>query len=110
MDCVIDRSTLKIIAHQKFETANPSINLSAKSTTMAFITNKKSPRVNMVAGNVKITNIGFTNTFKIESTTTTINAPVYPFTLTPESTLAKIKTATAFNKSLMIQFIRLPFA
>lgn len=41
---------------------------------IALITNKNKPSVKTVAGNVKITNIGLTNTFKINIMTLANNA------------------------------------
>lgn len=71
----MDNRILKNSAHQKLSTEKPLINSSAKRIIIAFITSKNSPKVKMVAGNVKITKIGFTSKFKIESTMATIKAP-----------------------------------
>ena len=52
------------MAVQILLTEKPSINLSANSIIKALTINKNKPKVSMVIGNVKITKIGFTNTFK----------------------------------------------
>ncbi len=73
-DLKIDNRILKKSADQKPETAKPSINLSAIKIMIALITKIKSPKVTMVAGNVKKINNGLTIIFKIAITTATIIA------------------------------------
>ena len=68
--------TLKSNAVQKLETANPSINLSAKSMINAFITKRNKPNVIIVTGKVNRISNGFTNRFKTLNTTATISAPM----------------------------------
>ena len=70
----MDKRTLNIIAIQILLTENPSINLSANNMINALITSRNKPNVMMVIGRVRITNIGFTNKFKIDRTTATIMA------------------------------------
>lgn len=71
----MDNRILNSNAVQKLDTPKPSINLSANKMIPAFITKRKSPKVIIVIGNVKMTKIGFTNKLRIESTTATIMAP-----------------------------------
>ena len=61
-------------AVKKFETAKPPISLSAKSIITALTTNRKSPKVIMVTGNVKSIKKGFTKRFSTAKTTATITA------------------------------------
>lgn len=49
----------------------------------AFITSKNNPKVKIVNGNVKMTNIGFINTLNNPKTTATSNEVVKLFTTTP---------------------------
>ena len=70
----MDKRTLNNIAIQILLTENPSINLSANNMINALITSRNKPNVMMVIGRVRITNIGFTNKFKIDRTTATIMA------------------------------------
>ena len=70
----MDKSILNNMAIQMLLTENPSINLSANNIISALITNKNKPKVIIVIGSVRMTNIGFTNKFKIDSTTATITA------------------------------------
>lgn len=58
------------------DTANPSINLSAKRIMIALITNKNNPKVSIVIGSVKMINIGLTKTLRIAITIATIIAVV----------------------------------
>ena len=71
IDCSMDNNTLKSIATQILLTEKPSINLLANKIIKALMTNKNNPKVTMVIGKVKITKIGFTIRFKIDSTTAT---------------------------------------
>jgi len=47
-------------------TLKPSISLSANKIIKALTTNKNSPKVSIVTGNVSMTNMGLTNTFRQE--------------------------------------------
>lgn len=69
-----ESKTLKKKASKKPATLNPSTNLSAKSIIPALITNKKSPRVMMVAGSVSKTIMGLTKIFKSPITKATVIA------------------------------------
>jgi len=86
-------------------TLNPDINWSAKSIISALTTNKNNPKVRIVIGNVRITNIGFIIKFKIDKTTATIIAVVYESTCTPLSIFASTTTAIAFSKRRIMSFI-----
>jgi len=66
-------------------TEKPEINSSAIKIIRAFMTSRKSPKVTMVMGMVKIIKIGFTIAFNKASTTATIIAEPYPLTPTPGS-------------------------
>ena len=57
-------------------TSKPDIRLSAKRIIMALIIKRKRPRVRMVIGRVKMTNIGFTIKFRRLRTMATIMAVV----------------------------------
>ena len=63
------------MAVQKLETLNPSTSLSANRMMRALMTNKKTPKVIMVIGKVRITKKGFTSKLRIDKTTATIIAP-----------------------------------
>ena len=104
-DCSIDNRTLNSIAIQMLSTLNPDINWSAKSIISALTTNKNNPKVRIVIGNVRITNIGFIIKFKIDKTTATIIAVVYESTCTPLSIFASTTTAIAFSKRRIMSFI-----
>ena len=86
MVCKKDSKRLKIMAHQKLVTWKPSIKLAAKRIIMAFITKRNSPRVRIVIGNVKITNMGFTRKLRRLSTTATMMAVIMESTPTPGNT------------------------
>ena len=87
------------------ETPNPATNLSAKRIIIPLMTNKKSPKVRMVAGNVKNIISGLTNKFKIAMTMATINAVPYPSTVTPGIIFANTTTAKAVNASFKKVFM-----
>jgi len=61
-------------AHQKPSTVNPFKTPSAKKMIMAFITNKKRPKVIMVKGIVIITNKGLRVEFRMANTMATQKA------------------------------------
>ena len=74
------------------------------------MTNKNKPKVTMVIGKVKITNSGFTSTFKMASTNATINGVVKESSReTPGNNLARIITAKAVRTNLMIVFMKRDF-
>lgn len=62
------------MAVQILLTEKPSINLSANKIINALIINRNKPKVTTVIGSVKITNMGFTNTFNIAKTIATMMA------------------------------------
>ena len=105
MDCKKDNNRLKINAHQILLTANPSISLSARRIIMAFIISKNRPKVTMVTGSVKITNMGFTKKFNKLKTTATITAVIKLSTETLGNTFAKMITDKALKSILSINFI-----
>ena len=72
----MESRTLNRIAIQILLTENPSIKLLANRIIKALIMSKNKPNVIMVIGKVKITNIGFTNKFKTDSTMASIMAVV----------------------------------
>jgi len=96
---------LKNKAAQKPETVNPSTNLSANKMIQALITNKNSPKVTIVAGNVKKIKSGRINIFNNAITTATIIAETYPATEIPGKILAKTITAKAVSKIFKKVFI-----
>lgn len=69
------------------------------------MTNKKSPNVKIVTGNVKITNIGLIKIFNKPSTIATNKAVVNVATCTPGIMLAIIITKIAVTKILISNFI-----
>jgi hypothetical protein len=72
---------------------------------MAFIISKKRPKVTMVTGSVKITNMGFTKKFNKLKTTATITAVIKLSTETLGNTFAKMITDKALKSILSINFI-----
>ena len=84
IDWQTDKIILKMSADIKPLTAKPSTNLSQIKTIMALMTNKKSPKVTMVTGNVKKTRIGFTKTFSKPSTTAIMIEVVNDATVMPD--------------------------
>lgn len=107
IDCNNDNSKLNSKAIQKPLTAKPSKISPAKRMINALMTNKNKPRVTIVIGNVRSMRIGFKMTFKSAKTMATIMAPVNPATSTPGRNFAKITTAMAVSKILIIKFIRI---
>lgn len=79
-DCDIESMILNKSAPKKPFTTKPSTRLAHNAIIPAFITNKKRPSENTVIGNVKNTNIGFTNTFNNPNTIETIIADFTPAT------------------------------
>lgn len=106
MDCSIDKRILKRIAVHILETPKPSINLSANKIINAFITNRNNPNVNIVIGNVKMINNGFTSTFNTAKTIATISGVVNESSsVTPGNSFAIMITAIAVATSFIIVFI-----
>ena len=70
---------------------------------MVLITNRNNPSVTRVMGMVKITNTGFTSTFRMANTPATTTAIKNPSTCAPGKTVAQIRTANADKMSLMIK-------
>lgn len=66
---------------------------------------RNSPKVTMVTGRVKITNMGLTNIFSRLRTTATITAVMKESTLTFGNTFAKIITANALKSIRTNSFI-----
>ena len=87
-------------------TVKPAIKLSANRMIIALIIKRKRPKVIMVTGKVKITNIGFTIKFKRLSTIATMIAVVYVSTPTPGSIFESTTTAKALKRIRNISFIR----
>ena len=105
IDWPSDNSKLNNKAYQKPETLNPSISLSQIKIITALITSRKSPKVIIVKGIVRKTNMGFKNVFNIAKTTATIKAVVKPSTTIPGKKYANIKTTIVEIKSLISKFI-----
>jgi len=70
-------------AYQKPSTVKPVINDEASKMIMAFITSRKSPRVRIVNGIVRMIRIGFTRTFNREMIKAAKMAVVNESTATP---------------------------
>jgi hypothetical protein len=105
MDCKRDNNRLKSNAQPNPSTLKPSIKLSAKRIIMAFIISKKSPKVRMVTGRVRITRIGLTMKLSKLKTTATIIAVIYESTDTFGKMFANTTTAKALSNILIISFI-----
>jgi hypothetical protein len=105
IDCRKDSNKLNNKAIQKPLTAKPSRNSSAKRIIKALMTKRNNPNVTTVIGSVNIIKIGFKIAFNNAKTMATIIAPVKPATSTPGRNFAKIMTATAVSKILMIRFM-----
>ena len=75
-DCKIDKMRLKNKAVQKVSTVKPPTILVHKRIITALITNKKSPNVRIVTGNVRITKIGLIKILSKPRTTATIKEVV----------------------------------
>lgn len=101
----MDKRMLNNNAVQKLLTLNPETKLSANRIILALMTNKKSPKVTMVIGNVNIMKTGLTMAFKRPKTAATIIAVVKLATLTPGKKYAKTRTAMAESKILKTKFI-----
>lgn len=73
----------------------------------AFMTNKKSPKVSIVMGNVRITSIGLTINLNSDNTIATQSEVTKPSTETPGNIFARMSTAMVVNMILKIDFIML---
>ena len=71
IDCKKDKSKLNNKAHQILLTLNPLITLSANKIISALMINRKSPKVTMVMGRVKMTKMGLTKKLSRLSTMAT---------------------------------------
>ncbi len=85
-DCKNDSKTLKIKADQNPDTLKPSTKLPAIKIITALITNRKRPKVKIVAGNVNNINSGFTVIRNNPKTTATHIAELSLPTETPGRT------------------------
>lgn len=74
MDCKNESKRLKSNAHHILPTLKPATKASAKRIIIALIINKKSPKVTIVTGSVRITNTGLTKKFSKLSITATMIA------------------------------------
>lgn len=71
----------------------------------ALITQRNNPKVNIVAGRVKKTNMGLTNAFNKANTMATPKAPQNPFTSTPGKMYDNPMTISAVKIKLKIVLI-----
>lgn len=104
-----DKTTLNSSALQKFSTAKPGTSSSHSSIITALITNRNSPKVNIVAGSVKSISTGFTKILSKPSTNATSNAADHPCTATPGNRCESISTNIVVNIILITVFIYLIF-
>ena len=88
-------------AHQKLSMLNPSTILLASNTTNVFTTNKKSPSVINVTGNVNKISNGRTNMFNNASTRANTNAVQKSVTCTPPSICASANETAATTNMRM---------
>ena len=79
-DCNNDKIILKNKAVKNVSTLNPPTIFVHNKIISALITSKNNPKVIMVTGNVRITNIGLTNILSNPRTMATISAVVNPAT------------------------------
>ena len=105
MDWLIDKVKLNKSAYQNPETAKPSISLSPKIIITALITKRNKPRVIIVTGMVKKTNIGFKKVFNRAKTTATIRAVVISSTTIPGNTFDNTNTRIVEINNLISKFI-----
>lgn len=97
--------TLKSMATQKPLTLNPETKVSAIKMIIAFITNRKSPKVRMVTGKVNRIRMGFTIKFNRARTMATIIAAPYPDMETPGRNLERNTTMIAVRSMRNIKII-----
>jgi hypothetical protein len=102
---IIVTTILNNKAHQNPSTWKPGTIALANNTNKAFITSKKSPRVNTVTGKDNITNIGLIKIFTKAKTAAAKIAVKKLATLTPGRIKELITIAIAERKSLIIEFI-----
>lgn len=96
------KTKLKTKAHQNPSTEKPDIKLSAMRITTAFITNRKSPKVKIVAGIVKRIKSGFIVIFSRAKTMATKIAVPNPSRWTALPIIqAVIKTLSVFTTNLI---------
>ena len=79
----METKILNNIADKIPDTSNPGTIFEASNTNKALITKKNNPRVRIVIGNVKITKIGLTKTFKTPKTIATNKAVIQVSIETP---------------------------
>ena len=104
-DCTSDSTTLKSSALQNDLTVNPVTSSAQSKMTSALMTNKNSPKVKMVTGNVKIISTGFTKRFSSPSTMATITEVQKVSTATPGSNREIIRTSIAVTIMRIIRFM-----
>lgn len=101
----MDKIILNKTAVHKELTSKPPTIFVHNNIINALITNKNSPKVTIVTGKVRITNIGFTKIFSNPKTTATIIDVVKLATETPGIKCAIIITKIEVIRILMIRFI-----
>jgi hypothetical protein len=105
-----DSKRPKINAQKKPSILIPETNLSAKRIIITFITKRKSPKVIIVRGRVKIIISGLTNTLRIASTSAKIIAVVKEFIATcGAKSFDNPNTTTAVIRKLIINLIIIIF-
>lgn len=102
-DCNTDKIILKNKAVQKPSTPKPFTRLEQSIIIAAFITNKNSPNVMNVTGNVSKTSIGFTNKFNKPNTIATTIDVIKLSTVTPGIKFAINITKIAVTIILIIK-------
>lgn len=105
IDCNTDNTRLKKSAVQKEATPNPPTILSHNNIITALITNKNKPKVKIVNGSVKITNIGLIKILSNPKTTATITAVLKSATYIPDIIFGISSTKTAVAIILKRSFI-----
>jgi hypothetical protein len=102
-----ERTMLNNKAYQKPSTLNPCTKWASSKMMQALITNKKSPRVKMVAGNVsKISNGFITASSTANTNATNIAVTILLFSIaTPGRMAANINTLTVVMRILYKKFI-----
>lgn len=105
IDLKNDNKILKTNAEKKLDTIKPPTKFAASSIIIALITNRNSPKVTIVAGNVKKINNGLTNIFKTAIAKATQIADDIFATATPGKIPAKANTANAVNSIFKIKFM-----
>jgi len=98
------KTTEKRKADQKEEILNPGTIAAVRSTIKVFITRVNKPKVKILIGIVRSSNIGLRTLFSIPKTMATATALHTPIISTPGTTYAAIPTAT----TLIINFVSPP--